>query len=155
MAHIHEEIDFVADTYVVNDDAVLLRLHDKYKIWLPPGGHVELDEDPAEAAVREVQEEVGLTIKLAGDTEPMLSDTEREVLVPRFINRHRINESHEHVSFIYFAESSTRTIVQGQTEISDKIKWFTRGELDDPEYQIPERVKNYAKAALTTLATTK
>jgi 8-oxo-dGTP pyrophosphatase MutT (NUDIX family) len=34
--------------------------HTKASAWLPPGGHVELDEDPRLAAVREAREELGL-----------------------------------------------------------------------------------------------
>ena len=66
MPHIHEKIDYAADVLIVNDDAVLLRMHDKYNMWLAPGGHVELDEDFAEAAVREAKEETGLDIRLLG-----------------------------------------------------------------------------------------
>ena len=127
---------------------MLLRLHDKYKTWFPPGGHIELDEDPVEAAVREVKEEVGLDVVLVGEALPPGDDSERELLVPRFVNRHRINEAHEHISFAYFATSATREVTQGETEVSDHIKWFTRAELDDPAYGIIERVKKYAKAAL-------
>ncbi|MGH3820933.1 MAG: NUDIX domain-containing protein, partial [Pseudonocardiaceae bacterium] len=32
--------------------------------WMLPGGHVEPDENPAEAALREVTEETGLTARL-------------------------------------------------------------------------------------------
>jgi 8-oxo-dGTP pyrophosphatase MutT (NUDIX family) len=38
--------------------------HDKYKIWAHVGGHIELDEDPNEAVLREIKEEVGLDVKL-------------------------------------------------------------------------------------------
>lgn len=68
MPHLHEKIDFVSSVYIVNGDAVLLRKHDKYKMWLPPGGHIELDEDPSEAAIREAKEEVGLDVTLSGIT---------------------------------------------------------------------------------------
>lgn len=152
MPHIHEKIDYAADVFIVNDNAVLLRLHDKYKTWFPPGGHVELDEDPEEAAVREVLEEVGLTVELSGDRAPLYDDGEKEVLVPRFINRHAINDTHEHISFVYFARSNTRDITQGETEVSDHIKWFTREELADPAYGVLPRVQHYARAALDVLA---
>ncbi len=66
MPHIHEKIDFTAEVFIVHKDRVLLRMHDKFKIWLSVGGHVELDEDPIEAAVREVKEEVGLDVTIVG-----------------------------------------------------------------------------------------
>ena len=47
-----------ATVYVVNGDAVLLHKHKKYKTWFALGGHVEADELPHEAALREVQPEI-------------------------------------------------------------------------------------------------
>ncbi|MBU2103655.1 NUDIX domain-containing protein [Patescibacteria group bacterium] len=152
MPHIHEKIDYAADAYIVEGNAVLLRLHEKYHTWFPPGGHVELDEDPEEAALREVQEEVGLSVTLVGERAPTYDDNEKEVLVPRFINRHAINDTHEHISFVYFAKADTREFVQGETEVSDHIRWFTREELADPAYGVLERVQHYARAALDALA---
>jgi len=55
MPHIHDKIDFTVEVFVVHQKAVLLRRHDKYKIWLSVGGHIELDEDPNQAAIREVK----------------------------------------------------------------------------------------------------
>jgi len=148
MPHIHEKIDFVADVFIVHDNRVLLRMHDKYKIWLPPGGHVELHEDPNEAAVREVKEEVGLDVTLLGDAQiPHFKDS-KELIPPRFFNRHKINDTHEHISLVYFAASASDVIKQGDTEISDDIRWFTREELNDPKFGVNERIKHYAEAAL-------
>ena len=64
MPHLHEKIDFTVEVFIVHKNRVLLRLHDKYRIWLSVGGHIELDEDPNQAAIREVKEEVGLDIEL-------------------------------------------------------------------------------------------
>ena len=66
MPHIHEKVDFTVEVFIVHNGKVLLRKHDKYKIWLSVGGHIELDEDPNQAAIREVKEEVGLDVKLFG-----------------------------------------------------------------------------------------
>ena len=151
MPHIHEKIDYAADTYIVEGDAVLLRLHEKYHTWFPPGGHVELDEDPEEAALREVQEEVGIAVTLIGERAPTYDDGEKEVLVPRFINRHAISDTHHHISFVYFGRAETREVVQGETEVSDEIRWFTREELADPAYNVLPRVQHYARAALDAL----
>lgn len=39
---------------------VLLVDHKKAELWLPPGGHVEPNEDPKETVLREAQEELGM-----------------------------------------------------------------------------------------------
>jgi len=64
MPHIHDLIDYTAEIFIVYQHKVLIRLHDKYNLWTCPGGHVELDENPNEAAVREAKEETGLDVVL-------------------------------------------------------------------------------------------
>ena len=66
MPHIHEKIDFTVEVFIVYKNKVLLRMHDKVKKWLGPGGHIELHEDPWKP-LREVKEEVGLTVELIGE----------------------------------------------------------------------------------------
>ncbi len=149
MPHIHEKMDLTVETFVVHNNKVLLRKHDKYKAWLSVGGHVELDEDPNEAAVREVLEEVGLRISLLGTIpETESSDTYKELLAPRYLDRHRVSETHEHVTMVYFATSDTDSIRQGDREISDGIRWFTKEELDDPKFELRDNIRFYAKKAL-------
>jgi 8-oxo-dGTP pyrophosphatase MutT (NUDIX family) len=156
MPHIHEKIDYAADVFIVNGDAVLLRMHEKYDLWLPPGGHVELDEDFVEAALREAKEETGLTVTLIGNAVPEVPANspdikikeERELLVPRFINRHRVSDTHEHISFAYFGTSKNRNIDPAPGEKTDGFKWFTRAELENPNCGVIERVRFYATAAL-------
>ncbi len=64
MPHIHDKIDFTVEVFIVYKDTVLLRKHNKYRYWLSVSGHIELNEDPNHAALREVKEEVGLDIIL-------------------------------------------------------------------------------------------
>jgi ADP-ribose pyrophosphatase YjhB (NUDIX family) len=154
MPHIHEKIDFTADVFIVYKNTVLLRKHDKYKIWLPPGGHIELDEDPNHAAIREVKEEVGLNVQLADCIPPIqLFNDSQSLIPPRFLNRHSINTTHEHISFVYFAIATNNKIQQGNKEISDEIQWFTDQELDNQTYHIKDKTKYYAHAALKELGT--
>ena len=149
MSHINDKIDFTVEVFIVQGNKVLLRKHDKYKIWLSVGGHIEPGEDPTQAAIREAKEEVGLNISLVGNV-VQVGDFKKgkELLPPRFINRHWVNETHEHVSFIYFATTENIDIHQGDTEISDDIRWFTKDELDDPVFGITEGVRFHAKKAL-------
>ena len=153
MPHIHEKIDFTVEVLIVNDHKVLLRKHDKYGIWLSVGGHIELDEDPNEAAVREVQEEVGLKIELYHDKNYPLIKREgyQELVPPEFLNIHRINENHKHITLVYFARANTQKLVLSTTEKSEGCKWFTQEELDDPSHQITDNIKMYARTALEKL----
>lgn len=155
MAHIHEKIDYCADVVIVNGDAVLLRVHDKNKLWGFPGGHIELDEDPTQAAIREAREEVGLEVTLVGDIASEKTSGEQELLIPRFINRHPVSKTHEHIVLVYFGTSNTRAFNQGSTEVSEEIHWFTKEDLDNPKYEIRERIKFYARTALAELGAQK
>ncbi len=149
MPHINEKIDLCAEVFVVFNKRVLLRKHDKYNIWLSVGGHVELDEDPNEAAVREVKEEVGLDVELFHAGYPLRKLANyKELIPPRFLNRHKIDDKHEHVTLVFFATSKTDSLILSEKEKSDVCKWFTLDELDDPKYGIKEGVRMYAKAAL-------
>lgn len=150
MPHIHEKIDFTASAYIVNENTVLLRKHDKVNTWMSVGGHIELDEDPNQAVIREAKEEVGLEIEIVGK-KPSFNEKngEVELFAPRFINRHKMSIGHEHIDLVYFAFSTTKEInpVDGR-EKSSAIKWFTKEELLDPNLEIWERVRHYALTAL-------
>jgi 8-oxo-dGTP diphosphatase len=161
MAHIHTapgQVDFVADVFVVCRDRVLLRLHDKYGIWLPPGGHIELDEAPEDAAVREVEEEVGLKVRLWKDPGGRVAERGdggilaeyRELLLPAFMNIHRIGPDHRHISLVYFATSDTDETVQPDSHEKTVCRWLSRKELEAAEDVAPA-VKAYALCALERL----
>ena len=51
----------VANSWTMVEEKVLLVRHHKLGIWLSPGGHVEQDELPHQAAKREFGEETGVT----------------------------------------------------------------------------------------------
>ena len=46
--------------FVVHEGRVALYWHRKLGAWLPSGGHIEADEDPVQATLREIQEEFAL-----------------------------------------------------------------------------------------------
>ena len=128
---------------------VLLRLHEKYKIWLSVGGHIELDEEPNQAALREVKEEVGLDIKLLDDLRPFESETKeyKELIPPKFLNMNRISSTHQHVTLTYFARTNNDEIKPESP--NDKWKWVTDKELDTMDLR--SSIKFYAKKALKEL----
>jgi 8-oxo-dGTP pyrophosphatase MutT (NUDIX family) len=146
MSHLHEKVDFTVEVFVVYDGKVLIRKHDKYDMWISVGGHIELDEDPNEAAIREVKEEVGLDITLGGKSfSPSNSDLFRELIVPFALNRHRISESHEHISLVYWAEATTDVVISERE--NDEWRWCTKFDIRSWK-ELNEDIRGYALYAL-------
>src|SRR5262245_17910308 len=88
---------------MVQEKRVLLVHHRKLNKWLPLGGHIELDEDAEQAALREAQEESGFEVELLGERAPTTEPGTRALITPRFLDIHRITETHEHIGMIYWA----------------------------------------------------
>jgi len=42
---------FTATAFVVDGPRTLLHWHKRLQQWMPPGGHIEADEDPAQAVL--------------------------------------------------------------------------------------------------------
>ena len=93
--------DFAATVFVVWRGRILLHKHAKLGMWLPPGGHVEPDEIPDDAAVREVREESGVAIELTGERALDVAEP-RQLVRPRGVQLERIAADHEHIDLIYF-----------------------------------------------------
>lgn len=150
MAHIHEKIDFTASVLIVHKNKVLLHKHSKLGMWLQIGGHIELDEDPNEAAVREAKEEVGLDVVLWNGSQKSVSIESRgkELIPPVALNRHSFSAEHEHIDLLYFATSDTDQVIPEQP--TDEWRWLTRDEVDALS-PLPPEIKFYAKLALETL----
>lgn len=149
MPHIHEKIDFTVDVFIVYRDRVFLRKHDKYNLWLVPGGHIELDEDPVQAVIREAKEEAGLDIELVGDVPPnpdILEWGRKELLAPRYMNRHRVSPTHEHISLTYVAVAKSDHVAPSGDDISNEWRWVAESKLDAMD--LLPNIRYYAREAL-------
>lgn len=119
---------FCASVFIINpeDKKILLIKHKKNRKWTQPGGHIEYDETPEEAALREVYEETGLKVKLLGDRFPREEDYIRPLGIQK--NRHSNGETHVDIIYAAIPNHSTEEILNA--EESDDIGWFSREELD-------------------------
>jgi 8-oxo-dGTP pyrophosphatase MutT (NUDIX family) len=156
MAHIHEKIDYTVEVFIVYKNKVLLRRHEKYDIWLSVGGHIELDETPEQTAVREVKEEVGLDILLIGNKKgigdgSLENKGHQDLIPPKYLGIHPINDTHQHLTFIYFATSTTDKILEPLNENEKaETRWFSYEELERME--LTPVVLFYAREALKELS---
>ncbi len=113
-----------------------LIVHPIFDRWLIPGGHIEADESPEQAVVREVREESGLTVRLlpapAAITPPGLPRT--VVAPPWWILEQPVpgdsglTQPHLHVDHIYVAIADTTTPVG---EAAHPFRWHAENDLDD------------------------
>lgn len=152
MAHIHEKIDWTASVYIVCKNKVLIRFHEKYHMWIHVGGHIELDEDPITAAIRECKEEVGLDITIF-DSNPhpeKMEPNERYLPNPAHMNIHYVGGTmHQHIDLIYYATSDTDEVIPENP--TDKWVWLTKEEVrSHPE--MTDKIKAYAIGALDAYA---
>ena len=95
---------FTVAVYIVHRDKILLHFHKKLKMWLPPGGHIERNELPDEAAVREVKEETGLDVRLVGRKLKNFKGV-RSLYLPQLIQQEDIGD-HYHIDLVYLAKPS-------------------------------------------------
>jgi 8-oxo-dGTP pyrophosphatase MutT (NUDIX family) len=147
MAHIHEKIDFTVAIFVVHDGKVLLIHHRKLNKWLPLGGHIELDEDPEIAALREAKEESGLEVELLGERPPTTGPGTRALIAPRFLDIHRITETHEHIGMIYWARPKSGDVTLATEEHHD-IRWCGKKDMDALVPPMADAVRWYCEKAI-------
>jgi 8-oxo-dGTP pyrophosphatase MutT (NUDIX family) len=147
MAHIHEKIDFTVAIFVVQGGRILLIHHRKLDNGLPLGGHIELDEDPETAALREAREESGLEVELIGDRPPTTEPGTRALIAPRFLDIHRITDTHEHIGLIYWARPKAGALALAEDE-HHEIRWCRAADLDSLQPVMSNAVKWYCRKAI-------
>ena len=120
---------FCASAFVINpkNKKILLVKHHLFDKWVQPGGHIEDDETPEEAAAREVFEETGIRIKLIGERFPR----EDDMIRPLGIQCNRKDNGDKHFDIIYAAILNNGDADLIVSDESTGIGWFSRNELEN------------------------
>ncbi len=125
--------DFTVAVFVVHAGCVLLHLHLKLNRWLPPGGHIEPDELPDDAALREVREEAGIEIELIGDRglPRDFPGQPRQLMRPAGIQLESITPGHEHIDLVYFARVSDGQGTAPWPRVTEGFRWMSLADLEE------------------------
>jgi 8-oxo-dGTP pyrophosphatase MutT (NUDIX family) len=113
---------FTVAVFVAWEGKVLLHFHRKLGMWLPPGGHIERDELPDAAAVREVFEETGIRVELVGEKREDVLDPV-QLYRPAGVQLENIGPGHQHIDLIYFAKPDGPTSIH-QDYSEDEVGWY-------------------------------
>lgn len=125
---------FTVTAYVVSkidgEYKVLLHKHKKLLIWIAIGGHIEKDENPIEALLREVKEETNLKIKVLNKKKLLKLKGIQEIithvaLVEEDVPQYQDEPFHKHMDLIYFAFCETPK----KLKIDSEFKWLSKKDL--------------------------
>ena len=125
---------FTVSVFIVCNDKVLLHLHKKAKKILPLGGHIELNELPEEACIREVKEEAGLKINLYNPVDIALKKScdlsgEKLLINPMHTIFGDVSPNHSHIDCVYYATTNSFETYPENGE-SKILKWYSKDELN-------------------------
>jgi 8-oxo-dGTP pyrophosphatase MutT (NUDIX family) len=112
--------------------------------WLPPGGHLEPNERPDRAALREVREETGLAVDLVGAPLPAFIPGLEDIPMasPHGLQAYRMAPGHEHWDLIYLAIARGGTPVANERE-SLAIAYFSPMEIEDPAFNTYPNIRSW------------
>ena len=121
---------FTATAFVIHYNGVALHWHKKIDAWLPPGGHIEPNEDPVQAVLREVYEETGLHVSIV-PTSPIIDLAyPKQVLPPFTIEIEDINDPvegpHQHIDMIYICKP-----INDEPMLNDGWLWVSKDEVEN------------------------
>ncbi|MBU1631833.1 MAG: NUDIX domain-containing protein [Nanoarchaeota archaeon] len=138
------KLDLTVAGYIIHDNKVLLIHHNKLNLWLPVGGHIDSNETPDRALMREIKEEVNLNVEILGNSPvPLIGNTKENLALPFHTNTHSVGD-HDHFCSFYLCKPNNPTELKINSELRD-FGWFSEDDLN--QEHVPLDVKHIAKEA--------
>ncbi len=134
---------FTATGFVVNKNATLLHWHKKVQEWLPPGGHVDPNEDPVQTTLREIKEETGFDVEIVPTQNELIIGNLEQVHAPHSIMIENVTDAkhgeHQHIDYIYFTRllgDASAPSGELSTDHQETTRWLW-ATLDDLQNETP------------------
>jgi 8-oxo-dGTP pyrophosphatase MutT (NUDIX family) len=100
-------------------------------MWLPVGGHIEPNETPDDAVIREIKEETNLSATLLNiPNYPVIGAVVTHLATPFYVNVHNVGD-HNHVGFYYIATTENRDELSIEEREVTKSQWFSKSEIEN------------------------
>lgn len=131
--------DLVVAGYIIYNDKVLLIHHRKLDLWLPVGGHIDENETPDQALLREIKEEIGIDVEMLNKSDiPLGGNVRYNLATPFYVNVHSVGD-HDHCCLFYVCKAINPEKLQINKELKN-FEWFTKEDLN--KKHVPVDVKN-------------
>lgn len=132
----HQQGHITGSAWLLNSrgDAALLTLHRKLGRWLQPGGHADGDPNPLRVALREAEEESGLT-----GIRPLSTDI-FDVDIHRIPARPQAGEpEHQHYDIRFILQAQDENFICSAE--SQALDWWTPRRMDEQAELLDEAVR--------------
>lgn len=134
------KLDLAVGGYIFYENKVLLIYHKYLQLWLPVGGHIDENETPDDALIREAKEETNLDIIILNQSDlPIINNTKSNNALPFYTNVHFVKD-HNHYGLFYICRTANINNLKLSKESLD-FKWFTKEEILNSK-EISQEIKN-------------
>lgn len=120
---------FSASAFVVNKEKnkMVVVYHNINDGWIYPGGHADGEEKLLDVAIREVEEEMGLKVKILDESIFSIQSAP----VKGHVKKGKYVSAHLHLDVVYLLEADDSQPLIFKEDESSGIKWIPFEEADD------------------------
>lgn len=132
--------DLVVAGFIMHKNKVLLIHHKKLDLWLPVGGHIEENETPDQALLREIKEEVGIDVNILNKSNfHQEGNVKYNLATPFYVNVHSVGD-HDHCCLFYVCKAINPEQLKIDKNELKNFDWFSKEDLN--KEHIPIDVKS-------------